>query len=33
MLLDKSVTKTEVAEHFGVSRLTLNKALASDIEK
>ncbi|MEZ9026865.1 recombinase family protein [Vibrio cyclitrophicus] len=27
MLLDKSVTKTEVAEHFGVSRPTLNKAL------
>ncbi|MFA0440125.1 recombinase family protein [Vibrio sp. 10N.222.51.C12] len=29
MLLDKSVTKTEVAEHFGVSRPTLNKALDS----
>lgn len=27
MLLDTSVTKTEVAEHFGVSRPTLNKAL------
>ncbi|CDT32207.1 recombinase family protein [Vibrio coralliirubri] len=27
MLFDKSVTKTEVAEHFGVSRPTLNKAL------
>lgn len=27
MLLDPSVTKTEVAEHFGVSRPTLNKAL------
>ncbi|MFA0406152.1 recombinase family protein [Vibrio sp. 10N.222.52.C12] len=27
MLLDNSVTKTEVAEHFGVSRPTLNKAL------
>ncbi|MDR9827307.1 recombinase family protein [Vibrio sp. FNV 38] len=27
MLLDKSVTKTEVAEHFGVSRPTLNKAI------
>tara|TARA_Y100000296_G_scaffold85346_1_gene121023 strand:- start:588 stop:1145 length:558 start_codon:yes stop_codon:yes gene_type:complete len=27
MLLDPNVTKTEVAEHFGVSRPTLNKAL------
>ncbi|MCU7940438.1 MAG: recombinase family protein [gamma proteobacterium symbiont of Bathyaustriella thionipta] len=29
MLLDPSVTKTEVAEHFRVSRPTLNKALNS----
>lgn len=28
MLLDPMVTKTEVAEHFGVSRPTLNKALS-----
>lgn len=27
MLKDPSITKTEVAEHFGVSRLTLNKSL------
>ena len=27
MLLDPDVTKAEVAEHFGVSRPTLNKAL------
>lgn len=27
MLLDPSVTKAEIAEHFGVSRPTLNKAL------
>ena len=27
MLLDPTVTKTEVAEHFGVSRPTLNKHL------
>ncbi|WP_394175968.1 helix-turn-helix domain-containing protein [Thalassotalea litorea] len=28
MLLDPLVTKSEVAEHFGVSRPTLNKALS-----
>lgn len=28
MLLDPAVTKTEVAEHFGVSRPTLNKSLS-----
>lgn len=28
MLLDPRITKTEVAMHFGVSRVTLNKALA-----
>lgn len=27
MLKDPMITKTEVAEHFGVSRLTLNKSL------
>ena len=27
MLKDPLITKTEVAEHFGVSRLTLNKSL------
>lgn len=27
MLLDPSMTKTEVARHFGVSRVTLNKSL------
>lgn len=27
MLLDPLITKKEVAEHFGVSRLTLNKSL------
>lgn len=27
MLRDPSMTKTEVAEHFGVTRMTLNKAL------
>ena len=27
MLLDTQITKTEVAKHFGVSRVTLNKAL------
>ena len=27
MLLDPDVTKAEIAEHFGVSRPTLNKAL------
>ena len=32
MLLDKSLTKTEVAAHFGVSRPTLNKALSSTSE-
>lgn len=29
MLLDSNITKTEVATHFGVSRVTLNKALKS----
>lgn len=29
MLLDPQMTKAEVAEHFGVSRPTLNKALSS----
>lgn len=29
MLLDPQITKTEVARHFGVSRVTLNKALNS----
>lgn len=28
MLKDPNITKTEVANHFGVSRVTLNKALA-----
>lgn len=28
MLLDPKMTKAEVAQHFGVSRVTLNKALA-----
>ncbi|WP_210437862.1 recombinase family protein, partial [Vibrio crassostreae] len=32
MLLDKSLTKTEVAAHFGYSRPTLNKALSSTSE-
>lgn len=27
MLLDPKITKTEVAKHFGVSRVTLNNAL------
>lgn len=27
MLRDPTVTKTEVAQHFGVTRMTLNKAL------
>ena len=27
MLLDPQITKTEVANHFGVSRVTLNKSL------
>ena len=27
MLIDPHMTKTEVAEHFGVSRVTLNKYL------
>lgn len=30
MLADPSITKTEVASHFGVSRVTLNAALARD---
>lgn len=30
MLLDPQITKTEVAKHFGVSRVTLNKALNTD---
>lgn len=30
MLKDPLITKTEVAEHFGVSRLTLNKSLARE---
>ncbi|MBF4391336.1 recombinase family protein, partial [Vibrio anguillarum] len=29
MLLSESITKTEVAKHFGVSRPTLDKALKS----
>ncbi|MCS4309265.1 MULTISPECIES: recombinase family protein [Rheinheimera] len=29
MLLDPRITKTEVAKHFGVSRVTLNKSLNS----
>lgn len=29
MLLDAKITKTDVAQHFGVSRVTLNKALAT----
>lgn len=29
MLVDRTVTKTEVAKHFGVSRPTLNKALSN----
>jgi len=29
MLLDPAVTKSEVAEHFGVSRPTLNKSLST----
>lgn len=29
MLLNPKITKTEVAMHFGVSRVTLNKALKS----
>jgi DNA invertase Pin-like site-specific DNA recombinase len=29
MLLDPTVTKSEVAEHFGVSRPTLNKSLST----
>lgn len=29
MLLDPTVTKTEVAKHFGVSRPTLNKSLSN----
>ncbi|WP_027591173.1 recombinase family protein [Pseudomonas sp. RL] len=30
MLTDPSITKTEVAKHFGVSRVTLNAALVRD---
>lgn len=30
MLTDRSITKTEVAKHFGVSRVTLNAALVRD---
>ncbi|MEA9424931.1 MULTISPECIES: recombinase family protein [Aeromonas] len=30
MLKDDKITKKEVAEHFGVSRLTLNKSLARE---
>lgn len=30
MLADPLITKTEVASHFGVSRVTLNAALARD---
>lgn len=30
MLTDPSITKTEVAKHFGISRVTLNAALASE---
>lgn len=30
MLADPSITKAEVAKHFGVSRVTLNTALAKD---
>lgn len=29
MLLDPKITKTEVAKHFGISRVTLNKSLSS----
>lgn len=32
MLSDPSVTKTEVARHFGVSRVTLNAALAREAD-
>lgn len=32
MLLDPKITKTEVAEHFKVSRITLNKALSREQE-
>ena len=31
MLQDPAITKTEVAEHFGVSRVTLNAALRRDV--
>lgn len=30
MLLSPSITKTEVAKHFGVSRMTLNKSLVRE---
>ena len=30
MLSDPAITKTEVARHFGVSRVTLNAALARE---
>lgn len=30
MLTDPSITKTEVAKHFGVSRVTLNAALVRE---
>ena len=33
MLLDPEMTKAEVAKHFSVSRVTLNKALDSDTMK
>ena len=32
MLQDPKITKTEVAEHFKVSRITLNKALSREQE-
>lgn len=32
MLSDPMITKTEVAQHFKVSRITLNKALVRDFE-
>ena len=33
MLADPSITKTEVARHFAVSRVTLNAALAREGEQ
>lgn len=33
MLADPDITKTEVAKHFGVSRVTLNAALAREADR